>query len=111
MGAPGFGKRTHRFFARPRVEAEDAADRLLHRQVARGPDVGAPLGEEQIAFGRPAADPLDLGEQRDRVLVVGGESGEVELAVADELRGAHRNKWSRAEYGKEVSYPFDNLFD
>src|SRR3546814_14108605 len=84
MGAPGFGKLTHRFFARSRVEAEDAADRLLHRQVARGPDVGAPLGEEQIDFGRPAADALDLGEQRDSVLVVGGESGEVEPAVEDE---------------------------
>ena len=40
----------------------------------------APFGEQQIDFRRPAADALDLGQQRDRFLVVLGQVGEVELA-------------------------------
>src|SRR3546814_20952244 len=52
-------------------------------------DVGSSV-LEQVDFGRPAADALDLCEQRDRLLVVGGERREVEIAVEDELREAFR---------------------
>src|SRR3546814_6399168 len=68
VGTPGFGELAEQLFARARVQPQDAADGLLHRQVAGRPDVGTPLGEEQIDFGRPAPDALHLGEQRDRIL-------------------------------------------
>src|SRR3546814_11937459 len=59
---------------------------LLHRQVAGRSDVGTPIGEQQIEFGPPVPDALYLGEQRDRILVVGGKGDEIEFAVEDELR-------------------------
>src|SRR3546814_6599689 len=65
VGTPGFGELAEQLFARARVQPQDAADGLLHRQVAGRPDVGTPLGEEQIDFGRPAPDALHLGEQRE----------------------------------------------
>jgi hypothetical protein len=65
--------------------AQDAADLDLHRQVAGRPDVGPPLGEQQIDLGRPAADALDPGERGDRLLVVFGQIREIEPAAGDFL--------------------------
>ena len=62
------------------VEAEDSADFLPHRQIARRPDVAAPFGEQQVDFGRPAPDALDLDEVSDRLLIVLGQVFEIELA-------------------------------
>ncbi len=59
--------------------AHDPADFDLHRQVACGPDIGAPLGEEQIDLGGPAADALDPDELGDRFLVILGQMREIEL--------------------------------
>src|SRR3546814_6146859 len=75
-------------FALTRAQPKDAADGFLHRGIARWPDVGASFGEEQVDFGRPAADDLDAREQGDRFLIIGGEGVEGQLAVDDELREA-----------------------
>ena len=40
-------------------QAQQLADILLHREVARRPDVAAPLGEQQVDFRRPALDSLE----------------------------------------------------
>ena len=80
VGAPGFGEFADFLFGRAAVEAEDAADFDLDREVARWKDIGAPFGEEEIDFGTPAADPLDVGQRCDRFLIVGGEVREIEPA-------------------------------
>src|SRR3546814_13986641 len=85
VGAPGFGQFARLLFARTRAQPKDAADGFLHREIARGPDVGASFGEEQVDFGRPAADALDAREQGARFLITGGEGVEGPLAVQDEL--------------------------
>src|SRR3546814_17185135 len=71
----GFGQFARQLLARARAQPKDAADGFLHRKVARGPDVGAAFGEEQVDFGRPAPETLDAREQGDRILLVGGEIG------------------------------------
>ena len=81
--APGFGEFAGQLLARAGIVAEDAADLDLDRKVARGPDVGAALGEQQIDFRRPAADPLDPDQRCDRLLVVGGQVRQVEPAARD----------------------------
>ena len=57
----------------------------MHGEVAGREDVGAPFGEQQVDFRRPAADTLDLGQQRDRLLVVLGQVFEIELTRHDQL--------------------------
>ena len=52
----------------------------LHRQVARGPDVGAAFGEQQVNLGRPAPDPLDLRKLCNRRFIVSGQRAEIEFA-------------------------------
>jgi hypothetical protein len=56
-----------------------------YRKVPGRKNVRASLGEEQIDFRGPAADPLNLGQQRDRFLVVVRQAVEVELAGKDQL--------------------------
>src|SRR3546814_18550996 len=48
VGTPGFGELAEQLFARARVQPQAAAAGLLHRQVPARPEVGTPLGEEQI---------------------------------------------------------------
>ncbi len=90
IGAPGFGERAALFFGRAIGQPHDLADVDLDGEVARGPDVAPPLGEQQVDFGRPAADALDLGEQSDRIFVVGGQVVEGQRAGHDELGKAPR---------------------
>ena len=85
MRSPGFGKVAGQLLARPLAQAQYPPDRDLHRQVAGRPDVGAAFGEQQIDFRRPAADPLDLHQLRDRGLIVGGQGVEVQRAVHDQF--------------------------
>ena len=70
------------------LEAHEPAELDLHRQIAGGEDVAPPLGEQQVDFRRPAPDPLDLGKERDRFLIVFGQGIEVELAREHELSEA-----------------------
>jgi hypothetical protein len=86
VGTPRLTDFADTLLARACVEPKDAANGFLHRKVSGRPDVGASFGEKQIDFGRPASDALDLGQQRDRLFIVGGEGGEVEFAIEYELR-------------------------
>src|SRR3954447_17579267 len=76
---PRFGKLPQLLLARLLVEPHQAAELDHHRKVAGGEDVGTPLGEEEIDFGRPSADAFDLGEQGNRFLIVFRQFLEVEL--------------------------------
>ena len=44
----------------PFGQGEDAMQPGLHTQIARRPDIWPAFGEEQVDFGRPAPDTLDL---------------------------------------------------
>ena len=57
---------------------------FLQSEIASGPGIGVAEAEQQIAVGRPRADPVDGGERRVRVL--GGkfaERRERQLAARD----------------------------
>ena len=88
--APFLAKLAQLLLGRLALQAHQLADFDLHRQVAGRPDIGAAFREQQIDFGRPAADALDLDQLLDRLLVVLGQVGEVELARQDQLREAPR---------------------
>ena len=90
MRAPRLGQLAQLLFARPLVHSQQSADRDLHGEVAGRPDIRPPLGEQKIDFRRPAADALDPGQQRDRLVVVFGQVGEVELARQDQRSKAAR---------------------
>ena len=62
------------------IKFEQASNAFLHREVACGPDVGATFGEEQIDFGRPAADAFDFGQIGDGFFVVGWQRVEGKVA-------------------------------
>jgi len=85
---PAFGDLPQYFFRRSVFHAEQAADLDLDSEVPGGPDVAAPFREQQIDFGRPAADALDAGQKRDRFLVILGQGVEIEFARQDQLRKA-----------------------
>ena len=70
VGAPVFGKGAGEFFGRAHVMAEDAADLDLYGEVARRPDVGAALCEQQVDLCRPAAD-ATAGRRRHRASTSG----------------------------------------
>ena len=47
MRTPALRQFARLFLAWARPKQQDAADGFLHRQIARGPDIGATLGKEK----------------------------------------------------------------
>jgi hypothetical protein len=83
-GTPRARDATDAIGARQRAQPLDLADRGDEREVARGPDVGAPERHQQIDVRGPRADALQLDQLRARAVVVHfGEAGRVELARDD----------------------------
>src|SRR3546814_16552930 len=80
VGTPGFGELAEQLFARARVQPQDAAEGLLHRQVAGRPPVGPPPGEEPIYFGRTPRDALYHGERLGLLLVAARTGGKIGAA-------------------------------
>src|SRR5438270_3749202 len=81
--APSLGKLAQLLLAWLLRQAHQSADLDQDGKVAGGEDVAPALSEEQIDFGGPAPDTLDLGQQRNRLLVVLGQIVEVGLGRED----------------------------
>ena len=90
MGTPAFGQFARPLFRWPLGEGEQLRETGLDREVAGGPDVLAPLSEQQVDLRRPAADALDPDELGDRFLVVAGQRLQVEFAPMNQLAQAAR---------------------
>ena len=83
--APGLGQLAQLLLGRLVRKAKQPSDLDQHGKVAGGEDIAAALGKEEVDFRRPAADALDLGEERNRFLIVFGPVLEVKLARDDEF--------------------------
>ena len=67
--------------ARPAIEGEGEAGRLLQGEVGGGEDVGVARREQEVDFGGPGADALDAAKGGNGVIGASAfERGEVELA-------------------------------
>src|SRR5206468_2463025 len=83
--APLFRKLAQLLLGQSFLVPEQPPDLDQDGEIAGGENIAAPFGEQQIDLRRPAADALDPGEERDRLLIVGGKLVEVELARKDQL--------------------------
>src|SRR5579884_3640678 len=81
---PRLAPLAQRPFVEPVGAAQASGDRDLQAEIGGGPDVRPPEREEQINFGAPPADALNLAQRREGRLILGrGEPVEVEIAGGD----------------------------
>ena len=84
--APGFAESAGLALRGTGVQVQELVEPCLDGEIPGRPYVRPAFGEQQIYFGRPAADALDRGKPGNGFLVVFRQGEEMELKVTVGLR-------------------------